>query len=399
MKKLLVILLVTITALSLFASGAQEEAVENVAEEGKPVVTEWAKENKINDGSETEAELYEKAKKEGKVVVYSSSSRMAKACESFMAEYPGIEAEVVSLKVDVIKEKVMAEHEAGVSGADLIHVTDDDGSLYLEYVMPGIMSSYYPDDIMAHFTTPKSELKGFPFQIAAVMWFYNTELNPDGVDIDSWWDLTREEWRGKIIMNDLLTKQSYIAQFAALGLVKDQLIEEYKREFGEDIVYTCGVNDPVYELVYRLLNNDIVYTPGSDEAVTACGAAGVTENKIAWGPSSKLRNNENKGFHLGIINMKPAIGIPNYHYLYVIDNCDHPNAAKLLTRYLAGGSDGQSAGYVPFNTLGAWSLRDDIPLLDGANPITDYTFVPSDPSYIYEATPDMADFVLKIVGK
>ena len=40
MKKLLVILLVTITALSLFAAGAQEKAVENVAEEGKPVVTE-----------------------------------------------------------------------------------------------------------------------------------------------------------------------------------------------------------------------------------------------------------------------------------------------------------------------------------------------------------------------
>ena len=55
MKKLLVILLVTITALSLFAAGAQEKAVENVAEEGKPVVTEWAKENKINDGNETEA--------------------------------------------------------------------------------------------------------------------------------------------------------------------------------------------------------------------------------------------------------------------------------------------------------------------------------------------------------
>ena len=31
MKKLLVILLVTITALSLFAAGAQEKAVENVA--------------------------------------------------------------------------------------------------------------------------------------------------------------------------------------------------------------------------------------------------------------------------------------------------------------------------------------------------------------------------------
>ena len=99
------------------------------------------------------------------------------------------------------------------------------------------------------------------------------------------------------------------------------------------------------------------------------------------------------------MNMEPFCGFYYSLYPLMCSSAAHPNAAKLLTRYLAGGSDGQSAGYVPFNTLGAWSLRDDIPLLDGANPITDYTFVPSDPSYIYEATPDMADFVLKIVGK
>ena len=107
----------------------------------------------IDDGSQTTEELYELAKQEGKVVVYSISSRMDKALAAFMEDFPGIEAEVVNMKTDVVKEKVMTEYKSGIKGADLVHVSDLDGMVYNEYVLAGIMYPYYPDDIVAKIDT------------------------------------------------------------------------------------------------------------------------------------------------------------------------------------------------------------------------------------------------------
>lgn len=58
--------------------GGERPAVSNT-----PAITDWAKENKIDDGSQTEAELYELAKQEGQVTVYSISSRITAVKTSF----------------------------------------------------------------------------------------------------------------------------------------------------------------------------------------------------------------------------------------------------------------------------------------------------------------------------
>ena len=361
---------------------------------------EWAAAN-IDDGSQTTEELYELAKKEGKVTVYSISSRMEKALTSFMEDYPGIEAEAVDMKTDVIKEKVMTEYNSGVKGADLIHVTDLDGMLYNEYVVNGIIHSYYPDDIVAKIDTNKYSIEsGFPLYYELTQWFYNFDLSPDGVDIDSWWDLTREEWRGKLVMNDLLTNHDYIAQFAAFVEFSDEFEADYEREFGEPITYTNpqGKENPVYELVYRILNNDVVMTQTSDQALEAVGAEGATEIKIGWGPSSKIRKNEDKGWHLAPLTMTPKVGVPKPNNLYIVDECEHPNAAKLVLRYLSGGDDGQSKGKDPFNTLGGWFIRSDVTPAEGSTPLSEIPLWPNNPEFVYIEVLDMEDFVLSILG-
>lgn len=362
--------------------------------------SDWDAAN-ISDGSQTTDELYELAKGEGKVVIYSISSRMDKAMASFSELYPGIEVEVYNMKTDMIKEKVMAEYNSGVKGADLVHVTDLDGMLFNEYVANDILDIYYPDDIVAKIDTDTYSLvSGFPMYYELTQWFYNDELCPEGVDVDSWWDLTRPEWKGKLIMNDLLTNHDYIAQFAAFAEFSDEFEADYQREFGEPIRYTnpAGKENAAYELVYRLIRNDIVFTQTSDEAVESVGAEGTTEVKLAWGPSSKIRNNVNKGWHLAALTTTPRVGVPKPNNLYIVDECKHPNAAKLALRYLLGGDDGNGRGKDQFNTMGGWFLRRDVLPEEGSTPLSDIPLWPNDPEFVYYEVLDMEDFILSLIG-
>lgn len=358
----------------------------------------WFAQN-LDDGSQTEEELYELAKAEGKVVIYSISSRMETAADSFKEKYPGIEVEVSNMKTDVVKEKVLTEYKAGVKNCDVVHVTDLDGALYTEYVAGGVMKSYYPTGILSKIDLSKYNLDtAFPLYYELTQWFYNFELCPDGVDVDSWWDLTRPEWKGKLLMNNLLTNQDYIAQFAAFAEYADELAADYEREFGEKITYTCGKENAGYELVYRLLNNDPIFTASSDEAIESVGADGVTEIKLAWGPSSKVRNNEKKGWHIAPLNMTPKVGVPKPNNLYVVNECLHPNAAKLFIRFICGGEDGTSPGFDPFNTLGGWPLRSDVTPAEGSIPLSEIPLWPNNPAFVYMEKPDMEDFIMNILG-
>ena len=56
-------------------------------------LTDWEQSSGIFNTDETDEELYEKAKEEGKVTVYSISSRITKVANAFAEKYPGVEVE------------------------------------------------------------------------------------------------------------------------------------------------------------------------------------------------------------------------------------------------------------------------------------------------------------------
>src|SRR5690625_828705 len=65
--------------------------------------------------SELSAEvLYEKAKAEGKVVVYAKTSAFNNVKVSFEAQYPGITVEPYKVATAELAEKLRREHNAGV---------------------------------------------------------------------------------------------------------------------------------------------------------------------------------------------------------------------------------------------------------------------------------------------
>ena len=354
----------------------------------------WAEEAGL-DKDESTDELYELAKKEGKVVIYSISSRIKKVKESFEAAYPGVILEAYDISTNELLEKVTREYDSGIRNADVVHIKDQDGSLYNEYVLQDIFHNYYPQDIVSHIDSKYLETS-MPLYIELNQWFYNDEVYKDGPPISSWWDLTKPEWKGKILMANPIDNLSYMSVMTGLVLQADALAEDYKRVFGEEIVLN-GTENAGYELIKRLVANDIVYISSSSEMVEAVGTPGQTNPPIAFAASSKLREREEKGFAIQpCTNITPNTGIPAINTLYVVNECEHPNAAKLLIRFMLGETDGTGEGFAPFNTLGGWPVRDDITLPDGSIPFDQNSVQDFDPSAIYNKIKEVSDFWISI---
>ena len=311
-------------------------------------LSEWEESSGIFNTDETDEELYEKAKEEGKVTIYSISSRITKVANAFMEKYPGIEVEPFDISTNELLEKVTREYDAGQHVADVVHIKDQDGTLYNEYILPRKFYNYKPADILSHIDEKYTKTQT-PMYVELTQLFYNSEAYPDGSPVTNIWQLTEPEWKGRVMMQnplDNLAWGSWITGFC-VGDVPDQLAASYK---------------------------------------------GQTNPPIGFCASSKLRKNEDNNWCLAPVNLEPTTGIPAINTLYVVGECEHPNAAKLLIRFMMGGADGDVSGYKYFNTLGGWPVRDDIEPAEGSTPYSELHVSDFNVTDIYENINPVRDF-------
>ena len=393
-KKWLAGFLAVTMLFSLTACGSQEEQPAESEGEGEAQLTEWEQKANIFATDETDEELYQQAIEEGgTVTLYSISSRCGKVAEAFMAKYPELECVAFDISTNELLEKVTREHEAGQYVADVVHIKDQDGSLYNEYVKNKVFYLYQPADIFSHIDEQYTAT-ATPLYIELTQLFYNAETYPDGSPITNIWQLTEPEWQGKIMMQnplDNLSWGSWITGFC-VGDVPDQLAAAYKELYGEDLVLSEGCANAGYEFLKRLHDNKPTYTSSSDEIGESGGTPGPSDPPVGFSASSKLRKNEDNGWVLAPVNLYPTTGIPAINTLYVVEGCEHPAAAKLLIRFMMGGIDGDTSGYEPFNTLGGWPVRDDIEPAEGSVPYEEMNVSPFDPDEIYTNYNTVRDF-------
>lgn len=395
-KKWLAGFLAVTMLFSLTACGSKEEQpAESVGGgEAETQLTEWEQKANIFATDETDEELYQQAIEEGgTVTLYSISSRCGKVAEAFMAKYPELKCESFDISTNELLEKVTREHEAGQYVADVVHIKDQDGSLYNEYVKNKVFYLYQPADIFSHID-PQYTDTATPLYIELTQLFYNAEAYPDGSPITNIWQLTEPQWQGKIMMQnplDNLSWGSWITGFC-VGEVPDQLAAAYKELYGEDLVLSEGCANAGYEFLKRLHDNKPTYTSSSDEIAESVGTPGQSDPPVGFSASSKLRKNEDNGWVLAPVNLYPTTGIPAINTLYVVEGCQHPAAAKLLIRFMMGGIDGDTSGYEPFNTLGGWPVRDDIEPAEGSVPYAEMNVSPFDPDEIYVNYNTVRDF-------
>lgn len=356
-------------------------------------LTAWEEASRILNMDETEAELYELAKEEGAVTLYSISSRCTKVADAFNAKYPGVECIAFDISTNELLEKVTREYDAGQRVADVVHIKDQDGSMYNEYVTKKIFYNYLPGDIAPHIDEQYRATQ-VPLYIELTQLFYNEEANPDGSPVTNIWELTLEEWNGRVMMQnplDNVSWGSWITGFC-VGDTPAKLEQAYKELTGEDLVLSDGCENAGYEFLKRLKGNSPIYTSSSDEIAESVGTKGQTNPPIGFCASSKVRKNKDNDWCLVPVNLYPTTGIPAINTLYVVEGSEHTAAAKLLIRFMLGGTDGDTGGNDPFNTLGGWPVRDDIPPAEGSTPFSEINVSPFDPDDIYLNINAVRDF-------
>ncbi len=380
-----------------YTVASQEEGnVQSSAAEAESVSSSWAEENKLNESQSSE-ELYQNALQtaDGEVHIYTVSGRMENVKATFEEDYPGLTLVVHDMNINELLEKFTREYEAGIYTADVIHVKEQTGQILKEYVETGMMHNYQPEDIFGE--VDEQYLQLTPMYFEADWWYFNSEQYEES-PIDSWWDLTREEWNGKFMIVDPLTDVGYMAFLTTVVENADLMAEAYKEEFGEEIVLEEDEPNAGYAFLKRFAQNNPVYETSSNNIVKAVGASGQEDAPIGYAVSSKIRERDQQGYMLGIdpVNFSPANGIYGMNVIEIADHAPNPDGAKLLIRYLTGDADGTARGFEPYNTLGGWSVRSVVPKVEGNIEFEDYKVFPQDLEYTYEHIDEVQEYWISV---
>ncbi len=388
MRKLIFLLIFMILGTSLFAGGGQE-----AASGGDQDLDSWLKEAQLREYAPAQddwAAIEKAAKEEGSVNVYSNSSKVYEFCRSFYDTY-GIKAIPNDIGTGDMFEKLTRLQNSGIYDVDVVLVSNT-AVLYKEFVDYDKIFKFVPTELdNVILDTYKEEPLGI-LKLGGKCVVYNTEVYPDGSPIDSWWDLTRPEWKGRLIMKDPMLGGSDINLMAMFIRHADQMAAAYKKEFGKDIVLSKDVENAGYEFIKRLLDNEMILTKGGDDVVLSVGAPGQKNPPVGITGPSKLALKDEQTLYVDIIwGLEPfdmfmsqtAVGIPAF--------APNPNAAKLMLKWLYG-DEKAGNGYAPFNVTGTWPVRTDVPSVEGQKDLTKLKIWSEDGDWLYANVMRLRDF-------
>jgi iron(III) transport system substrate-binding protein len=284
--------------------------------------------NSLNTMSE--ADLYQQAKQEGQVTVYTplNSDAMSAIGKAFNATYPGIQVKAVTLNVDDLVARMGTEQQGGKYVPDVI---TEDGIHTSQLVSVHALEPYTPQTM----PTMPSSLTDVPQGYQSVAFVttraiaYNPQtLKKKGITAPtSLADLTKPEWKGNFSMTahgaDL-----YTSLIAADGQQK-----------AKDLLDKLGANKP--QLV-----------ESNSQAITQV-QSGEPAATISYGTYAAPAKASNPAT-LDFVNLNPLLTVPYFQTL--AKNAPDPAAARLFINWW-GGKDGQNA---MIKASGFTSVRDDV---------------------------------------
>lgn len=350
----------------------------------------WEKEV-ILASDETSDELYEKALEEGKLTIYTVSSRVFDAKKTFEKKYPGIAVEVKDVRGNELVGMLKDNYKDENFDCDVVICSDCDGTLFKELIEPGIVYTWIPDDI-ASVMKDGSDNRELEFMGEAMMLCYNTNVY-DTQPIENLWELTEDRFKGKIMMANPLKSFSTYAFMAMLLQKNDELEQAYKDLYGT--LPSPDEGETVAQMFERMLINNVEIAHASDEVVEAVGNSNG-EILIGIMLSSKMRL-MNLGYHFApMYKMSPVSAVYTPNCISIAGGSKNINSAKLFIRYVTGDADGKSIGHEPFNTEGTWSVRDDIP--DGNDVgLDDIDYIRIDKDYLYDTREATKEYLNRLI--
>ena len=337
------------------------------------------------------------AKKEGKVAIYSNSSRWGDIKKTFEAAYPGVIVEGYDISTVDLITKLQKEQKAGIYTADVI-LCGDYATLVSEMLNPPnkMLWNFVPQELEALVDVAAREPLMY-HRYGLTTFVYNTEVYKEP-PLKNIWDITKPEWKSRIVIPD---PQKVAMGLLALTIVtknSDDMAKAYQAAFGKPIQLEAGVPNAGYQWIKDVLKNDPALTSSSGDAANAVGAKGQKAPPVGFTTYSKIRDVIAGTLAFDVMwNMTPMIGFTEETALAIANQAPHPNAAKLLIKWMEGDAKG-GQGFTPFYVPGDYSTRKDVPPPTGAKPWGDVQkFVWSgatDISYSYNNSIKVRDFWL-----
>ena len=341
-------------------------------------------------------ELVAAAEEEGEVVVYSFTSRIEAVEEAFEAEYPNIDLIGSDMSSTEQIARLQAEADAGAAEADVAYISDAP-VVFGDLVQSGILHRYVPaafaDTVPAAYQEPL-----LANRLSTKVLMYNEEAYPDGSPISNLWELTTDEWRGKVVMVDPLVRGDYLDLMTEIVLRADEMAEAYEALNGEPITLDEGIENAGEQFIADLFANDVVLVDDTDNVNAAIGALGQDDPPVGFTSYSDRRDNEDEGWALQVADgVAPAPGIAFPALLGVVDGAPHPAGARLLIHYLMGDdSETGGPGYEPFYVAGDYPTRTDITPPEDALSLEEVGAWEIDPVAVFEIRQDVADLILTL---
>lgn len=341
-------------------------------------------------------ELAELAKEEGEVTAYSFTSRIFKVETAFEEAYPGIDLVPFDISSTEQIARLTAERQAGIANADVAYISDAP-VVFTDLVASGYLQRYVPADF-ADRVPEEYQQPLLANRLSTKVLMYNEEKYPDGAPVDNLWDLTRDEWAGRVIMVDPLQRGDYLDLMVEAVLRSDAMAEAYEAEFGEPIELDSGVSSPGEQWIVDLFENELILVANTDAVNAAIGLKGQDDPPIGFTSYSDRRDNEDEGWALQVANdVQPSPGIIFPALLGIVEDAPHPAAARLLIHFMMGDdSDTGGPAYEPFYVPGDYATRTDITPHPDAVPLDEFRAWSIDAEETAEIRQEIADLILTL---
>lgn len=322
----------------------------------KNEMTAWEKAAKLQ-AEQSADELYEAAKDEGVLNIYTVSSRLFDVAESFQKQYPGLLVEVNYLRAEEMVEKVKQNKENGTYDCDLLFITNGDGSITEDLIPNKLAYKYVPYDIKEKLRTGGSD-EYLSILLEVPLLTYNEDYYTN-TPISNWWELTEEKWRGKLYITNPTKSMISYTLFSMFMENTEKMEASYEEYFGKK--YVANGNESAGEAFVRMLiENDINVVNDSDDVANAVATPGSKSEAVGILNASKLRLRD-QGYPLQVCyELEPFAGVINPANILIAGGAKNINSAKLFVRWILGEADGKGEGYKPFLQEGAWPSRVDV---------------------------------------
>lgn len=344
----------------------------------------------------TPEELLPLAQKEGQVVVFSLSSRIARVEAAFEAQYPGVDLVGVDLSSTKQIARVVAEQQAGVYAVDVLYLADTP-IVYTDLLADGRIHNYMPPRVAGEID-PAMQQPLAVHRLSTKVLMYNEEANPNGSPVTNLWQLTTPDWKGRVVMVDPLQRGDYLDLMTEIVLRADEMATVYEAQFGKPIQLSSGNATAGHQFIADLFANDVVLLASTDDVNKAVGAKGQANPPVGFTSYSDRRDNDDEGWALQVANnVVPSNGIIFPAVLSYTAKTSNPAAARLAIDFLMGDDSNTGGdGFAPFYVAGDYATRKDIVSHPDAVPLADFKAWPIDAAKTATIRKEIGDLILQI---